>query len=665
MEQLEKMNYKEKAKRIIQLVNFIVDKSLICSKYYGRLTKEELLKIKEKQTFFGNIDYEKIPKVQKKFIKFEEYNNNEVYYNILCCLLLNKINYYFEEKSDYLILFKSYNEAYYFKKYIKYISLVIEKNPDIIKDDIIKEKIFEIISCLCSDDKLYSQDFYFYISLYHIHNHYQIDNNLIPKFKTFGDKFVEKMIIENILSKILSVKINLINDLNIFVQYMNSNDIIKKMLLDIYNVILSKKIKDEVNDFENMNWNIYDNTEIKFINYLNNNLNNIDVKNFKVLLENDSSLKELFDFYYTNKMESFLNLSNEEKYIIINSYDDNTKNFHIYCTEFYNLKKSYDEGMKKENILNDELKEIIESKEFYEEIEKILKSPKLINYCKNPIQYKIDKNILITYNEREEEMKIFNDKNSDKIISKFTSEINNNEDLPFPDLMSITDEEINEISKKEQNDNILLEKENNISNEDNVFKCQLELDYEFFINNIFNSNFLKERIIYSFIPYNMKALVSNIPKIVVNVCGNNITSFKYEKNTVEYKRMLKALYVYVIIHEIIHYIRRINPIKKVKNEYEYTPKTKNIDYEGGRSFIYHIFGQFMINYIDLSFADTILNINSWGDNNDSLKNEYLKLQSIGNEEIENQMLKNGGIRCYDSSAEDDKYMYEEEDYYCC
>ena len=658
MEQFENINYKEKAKRIIKFIKLIVDKSLISIKYYGRLTKKNLLKIKEEQKFIENINYKKIT---KRFIKYEEYNNNEVYYNILYCLLLNKIEYLCNVKSDYIILFKSYNETYYYQKYITYISSIFEKYSDIIKDDIIKEKMFEIVNCLCSDDELYFQDFYFYISLYHIHNHYQIDNNLIPKFKTFGDKFVEKIIID----KILKIKATFINDLVVVVNYMKSNEILKKLLLDI-NDIISIRIKDIVNDFENMNWdNIYDDTEIKFINYLNNNPNNIDVQIFKTYLESDSKLKEKFDFYYTNKMQSFLSLSKEEKYIIINSYDEDKISFHIQCTEFYNLKKSYDEGMMRENILKDELKEIIISKEFFELINKILKSPKVKNYCKYPIQYKKENNILYTYNERDEEMKKFNNKNNDKIISKFTTEINDDDNLPIPDLMDIINEEINEISQKEKNEEIQLKKENIIQQEENIYKCQLELDYEYFINNIFDSNFLKERIIYSFIPYNVKAFVSDIPKIVVNICGNNIISFKYKKNTEEYKKMLKALYVCVIIHEIIHYIRRINPIKKVQNDFEYTPKIKDISYEGGRSFIYYIFGNFIVNYIDLDFADTILNINSWEDNNDSLKKEYLKLKSINDIEIENQLQKTGGIKCYDSNIEDNKDMNDEENYYCC
>ena len=655
---MKKINYKEKAKRIIKLIKLIVDKSLISIKYYGRLTKKDLLKIKEEQKFLENINYKKIT---KRFIKYEEYNNNEVYYNILCCLLLNKIEYLCNEKSDYIILFKNYNETYYYQKYITYISLIFEKYSDIIKDDIIKEKMFEIVNCLYSDDELYFQDFYFYISLYHIHYHYQIDNNLIPKFKTFGDKFVEKIIID----KILKIKATFINELIVVVNYMNSNEILKKLLLDI-NDIISIRIKNIVNDFENMNWdNIYDDTEIKFINYLNNNPNNIDVQIFKTYLESDLKLKEKFDFYYTNKMQSFLSLSDEEKYIIINSYDEDKISFHIQCSEFYNLKKSYDEGMMRENILKDELKEIIISKEFFELINKILNSSKVKNYCKYPIQYKKENNILYTYNERDEEMKKFNNKNNDKIISKFTTEINDDDNLPIPDLIDIINEEINEISQKEQNDGTQLKKENMIQQEEKIYKCQLELDYEYFINNIFDSNFLKERIIYSFIPYNVKAFVSDIPKIVVNICGNNIISFKYKKNTEEYKKMLKALYVCIIIHEIIHYIRRINPIKKVQNDFEYTPKIKNISYEGGKSFTYYIFGNFIVNYIDLDFADTILNINSWEDNNDSLKKEYLKLKSINDIEIENQLQKTGGIKCYDSNIEDNKDMNDEENYYCC
>ena len=54
-------------------------------------------------------------------------------------------------------------------------------------------------------------------------------------------------------------------------------------------------------------------------------------------------------------MNDFLLLSKEDKYIILNSYDINTK-FHVKTKNYRALKSSYDEGMKKENCLKVKVK---------------------------------------------------------------------------------------------------------------------------------------------------------------------------------------------------------------------------------------------------------------------------------------------------------------------
>ena len=68
----------------------------------------------------------------------------------------------------------------------------------------IKEKIFEVIHCLGSDDKIYLQDFYFYISMYHIHYHYG-EKIQIPEFKKICYKF-ENSHIKRILRLIKAEK---------------------------------------------------------------------------------------------------------------------------------------------------------------------------------------------------------------------------------------------------------------------------------------------------------------------------------------------------------------------------------------------------------------------------------------------------------------------------
>ena len=179
------------------------------------------------------------------------------------------------------------------------------------------------------------------------------------------------------------------------------------------------------------------------------------------------------------------------------------------------------------------------------------------------------------------------------------------------------------------------------------YKCQFYLDYEYFMENIFNKQFLKERIIYSFLPYGINTYVTLIPKIVINMCGNNIKSYNIEVNDSEnYKTILKGLYTVIIMHELIHFIRRENPDRPLSNEY--TPLADRENYEGGKSFIYHIFKTFVITYMDLEFAKAILNKDSWKIDCKSLKDQYKRFKDKKEDEIIESFKEKELIRCYDS-----------------
>ena len=195
------------------------------------------------------------------------------------------------------------------------------------------------------------------------------------------------------------------------------------------------------------------------------------------------------------------------------------------------------------------------------------------------------------------------------------------------------------------------------------YKCRFQLDYEYFKNNIFKEDFFKERIIYSFLPYGIKACVNFIPKIVLNVCGNNLEQYYNKNNPNEHKIILKALYSVIILHEIMHLIRRENP--KKSNSNEYSPKQDNLNYEGGKSFIYHIFGDFVVVYMDLQFAKVILKKQSWDKDNNDLKKEFLRFKGKKDNEIINNLKTNGGIKCYDSFIEEKVNKIKVEDCYCC
>ena len=339
-------------------------------------------------------------------------------------------------------------------------------------------------------------------------------------------------------------------------------------------------------------------------------------------------------------MESFLSLSKEDKYIFINSYNYDKK-IYIQSSDYKSMKESYDEGMKNQIHLKENIEKIITSEEFFNIIKDILVSGKVVEYINNPIQYIDENKIIKTYNEKDGEKKIL--KQIKDEISKFEVDQNKSD--------------INENEKENYLDFRLAKECENLEN----YKCQLHKDYEYFLEKVFKEGFFKERIIYSFLPCGIKAFVNYVPKIVLNVCENNIELYNKD-NYEDYITMLKALYAIIIIHDIIHLIRRENEKEHFTNEY--TPKPENYNYEGGKSFIYHIFGGFVIIYVDLQFAKVILKKESWEKDNDILKKEFLRFKNKKVDEIINSMIVDGGIKCYDSNVEDEEDIEEDHDF-CC
>ena len=173
---------------------------------------------------------------------------------------------------------------------------------------------------------------------------------------------------------------------------------------------------------------------------------------------------------------------------------------------------------------------------------------------------------------------------------------------------------------------------------------------------------MKERIVYTYLPNCIKAFVCCVPRIMINICGNSIISYKDDINSEDYKTILKALYTVSIIHKFIHLIRRENRNESLTNEFTKKPDEKSY-IEGGQSFIYHVFGDFKIYYLDIQFAKAILNLDSWKKDNLILKKELLRFKKTKNDII-NTLKKNGGIKCYDSFIEDDDNLSKKRDY-CC
>ena len=173
---------------------------------------------------------------------------------------------------------------------------------------------------------------------------------------------------------------------------------------------------------------------------------------------------------------------------------------------------------------------------------------------------------------------------------------------------------------------------------------------------------MKERIIYSYLPYGFRTFVCGVPRIMINICGNNIISYKNDINSEDYKLILKALFIIIILYEFINLIRRENRNESIIKEY--TPEQdKNSDYDDGKSFLYHIFGDFAIIYLDIQLAKAILNIDSWKKDNKILKKELLRFNR-SEKDIINILKKNGGIKCYDYIMEELANLSKERPY-CC
>jgi len=281
-------------------------------------------------------------------------------------------------------------------------------------------------------------------------------------------------------------------------------------------------------------------------------------------------------------MESFLSLSEEDKYVIVNSCNSKEE-LSLQIMNYIELKNSYDEGMKKENILKETIQNIIEEEQFYNDLRDIFTSEKVVDYCKNPLQY--NKGLL--------EVEIYDEIKTEK------------------------EKSLNRLKKEKEID------------EEEEYKSQFFLDYEYFIENVFDKNFLKERIIYSFLPYGIRAYVTLLPKILINMCGNDIISYNIEtKDSKNYKIILKGLFIIIIMEELIKFIRRENPERPISNEN--TQMTDKDPFERGNYYIFHIFRNFIV---DLEFAKIILNKDSWKKDCKDLKEQFLRFKNKEDDEI--------------------------------
>ena len=628
-----------KPKIILKIINLLTEEAEfnVFLFKFGIVNHGKLENIIQKENLFNNINIDDIMSKNYK-IYLDDFNDTKKYYDILFEIFLKKIN---DFRDQDVILFKRFNQAFFYCKFIKYLIKLLDNQPKCIDDDIIKNKMYEIIKTLNSDDKLYSQDFYFMISLLHLDELYKKEEeNLMPNFASFKNNLYDNRLI---IDQILIEKRIILQNMSIIIQQKENKilyDYFFKMLNENLNIKFIDELTNQFNNIDNQDFspNFLTKSEIELNKFLIDN-KLVDELN-EILKKCDKNLINKYNFYYSDHINQFVNLNKEHIYVIINSLTNlKPQNFCEFIMKYIANLNSYIEGLKSGVELQNKIKHILEDKSFYNLIRDIYNSKKMKDYFLNPIQYiPHDNKGIIKYYEKKEEYELIakkkNLKNiSDKIVSNFSINKDNNNNIDTKKKESFNIDEDND------NDNL------------NSYVCQLYKDYDYFMNNIFDENFFKKRIIYSFLPVGIKAYVEELPKIIFNVSGNSILTYSIDKNSNNYNKIIEASCVIIIVHEIIHFMRRQNI-----NYKHNTPKGKDLEnYEGGRSLIYHIFNEFKLDCIDLSLANAILNINSW--NNEELK-EALNNLGYNSKEREKHLQQYGGIKFYDSNLDNefDDYM---------
>ena len=403
---------------------------------------------------------------------------SETFYDILYEMLLNKIDKFIKENEKRITLFETFNQAFFYKKFIKYMSQFIDKYKETLKDDIIKEKIFEIVHSLKSREKIYLQDFYFYISMFTVRYYYPKNDIAFPEFEKFNDNSFVNDNMNLFLTRIKENKSLIIKRAIYYMKCINS----KSNLIEFLSLI--KKENEEniifnIKNFDNFNWNkIITESEKKLIKLLKENNSENDLMKLNEYLYNDSQVNKIFQFYYIDDMKSFLSLNEEDKYVIVNSFHMDEKKLSLHIINYIELKNSYDEGMKKQNILKEKIQNIIEDEQFFNDLRDIFTSEKVVDYCKNPLQYKKGKSDVDIYDEKknvkEKNKKLLKKGNKSETISKFTYHKEKDEQKT-KEIINIDTQGIQDICSETLDDDL-----KDIKIEDD-YKCQFYLDYEYFM----------------------------------------------------------------------------------------------------------------------------------------------------------------------------------------
>ena len=124
METCIRMIHEVKMKKLLQTIEKLIESTFIKNNR-AYLTSEKIEEIIQEQNLFQNIDLEKISSFNKSYIKIDEFNNTKKYYEIIYIFFLNKIYKLKNKNADLIVLFNTFNQVYYYKKHIKYITQLI------------------------------------------------------------------------------------------------------------------------------------------------------------------------------------------------------------------------------------------------------------------------------------------------------------------------------------------------------------------------------------------------------------------------------------------------------------------------------------------------------------------------------------------------------------
>ena len=162
--------------------------------------------------------------------------------------------------------------------------------------------------------------------------------------------------------------------------------------------------------------------------------------------------------------------------------------------------------------------------------------------------------------------------------------------------------------------------------------------YEAFVENYEKGGkeWIKDLIIFKDLPKGKRAFVNEIPKIFLNtlfiqVINEPIKDKKNPNHYEDFKKIMSAYLIIILIHEIIHLLKFIKDKLGNKHynsiiDFPSTPKGQ----EGGKVFINYLFQVPMISEININQAEKILDINNWKNIN-NLYGIFTKQKGVSND----------------------------------